>query len=107
MAAVVGPRDADILSPERAEACVPTDQRVIAENRIATYEERFATIDERAPLCRLPGPLRDGDRSVIGSFGISHDITEKTNVPKRNPAPEPAYAARGVQPGDRSLQVRG
>ena len=45
VAAVVGLRDADILSPERAEALRANDQRVIAENRIATYEERFATID--------------------------------------------------------------
>lgn len=93
MAAVVGLRDADILSPERAEALRANDQRVIAENRIATYEERFATIDGERLFVATKGPLRDGDGSVIGSFGISHDITESKRAEEKILRLSQLYAA--------------
>jgi len=93
VAAVVGLRDADILSPERAEALRANDQRVIAENRIATYEERFATIDGERLFVATKGPLRDGDGSVIGSFGISHDITESKRAEEKILRLSQLYAA--------------
>lgn len=49
VAAVVGLRDADILSPERAEALRANDQRVIAENRIATFGSKPACWNTRLP----------------------------------------------------------
>jgi diguanylate cyclase (GGDEF)-like protein/PAS domain S-box-containing protein len=71
-------RDASALFPaEQAELIRAIDKRVIAENRINTYEERLSTVDGERVFLATKGPLRDGDGRVIGIYGISRDITER------------------------------
>ena len=90
---VVGLRDADILPQERAEALRANDRRVIDENSIRTCEERFVTVDGERIFVATKGPLRDGDGTVIGSFGISHDITESKRAEQKIMRLSQLYAA--------------
>ena len=69
--------DDTVLFPAQAEMLRANDRRVIAEDRINTYEETVTTVDGERTYLAIKGPLRDGDGKVIGLFGISRDITER------------------------------
>ena len=91
--AVVGKCDAELLPAEQADALHANDRRAIDENRIHTCEERFVTVDGERFFVATKGPLRDGDGAVIGSFGISHDITESKRAEQKITRLGQLYAA--------------
>ena len=74
---IPGCDDTALFPPEQAAMLRANDRRVIAENRINTYEETLSTADGARTFLATKGPLRDGDGKVIGLFGISRDITER------------------------------
>ena len=74
---IVGRRDADIFPAEHAENIRTNDRRAVDEDRIGTFEEKIATVDGERLFVATKGPLRDGDGEVIGSFGVSSDITDR------------------------------
>jgi PAS domain S-box-containing protein len=53
------------------------DARVVAENRILTFEEETPRGEGHATHLVTKGPLHDADGKVIGLFGIARDITEQ------------------------------
>lgn len=69
--------DAALFSPAQAALIRANDRRVMAENRIYSYEETLSTVDGERGYLATKGPLRDGDGKVIGMFGIARDITER------------------------------
>ena len=70
-------QDDTTVFPAQAEMIRANDRRVIVEDQIKTYEETVTTVDGERTFLAIKGPLRDGDGTVIGIFGISRDITER------------------------------
>ncbi|MDZ4252434.1 MAG: PAS domain-containing protein [Sulfuritalea sp.] len=73
----LGHDDAALFPPQQAAMIRANDLRVIAEQRINTYEEALSTADGERIYLATKGPLRDADGQIIGMFGISRDITER------------------------------
>ena len=76
-AQAIGADDTALFPAGQAEMIRANDRRVIAENRIHSYEETLATTDGERTFLATKGPLRDGEGNIIGMFGISRDITER------------------------------
>ena len=90
---IVGKQDSDFFAKEHADALRANDRRAIEENRIQTCEERLVTVDGERLFVATKGPLRDGDGTVIGTFGISHDITESKRAEQKIMRLSQLYAA--------------
>ncbi|MCM2309737.1 MAG: PAS domain-containing protein [Sulfuritalea sp.] len=73
----LGRDDAALFPPQQAAMIRANDLRVIAEQRINTYEEALSTADGERIYLATKGPLRDADGRIVGMFGISRDITER------------------------------
>jgi diguanylate cyclase (GGDEF)-like protein/PAS domain S-box-containing protein len=73
----LGMDDRQLFPMAQAEKIRANDQRVIALNRITSYEERLSTVDGERVFLATKGPLRDANGKVFGLFGISRDITER------------------------------
>lgn len=76
----LGHDDSELFPPPQVAMIRVNDRRVLAEQRINTYEEALATADGERVYLATKGPLRDADGQVIGLFGISRDISERTNA---------------------------
>jgi PAS domain S-box-containing protein len=74
-AEVLGHDDRALFPAEQAEAQIAAGRRAIAEDRASTGEERLSTAVGERVFLTARGPLRDGNGQVIGSYGISRDIT--------------------------------
>ncbi len=85
--------DDTALFPEQAQMIRANDRRVMEENLINTYEETISTADGDRIYLATKGPLRDGDGTVIGIFGISRDITERKAAEARVQRISQLYAA--------------
>jgi two-component system, sensor histidine kinase and response regulator len=77
---VLGRDDRALFPPEQAQIVLSNDARVIAEDRVNTYEERLSTSDGMLVFLTTKGPLRDEAGRVVGMFGISRDITQREQV---------------------------
>jgi len=74
---VLGSDDTVLFPSAQAALIRDNDLRVVADDRINTYEEVLDTVDGRRNFLATKGPLRDGNGRVVGIFGISRDITER------------------------------
>ena len=72
---VLGRDDRALFSPEQAEMLMATDRRILAEGQTNIQEESLDTAIGRRIFLATKGPLRDADHKIIGTFGISRDIT--------------------------------
>ena len=75
--AVIGRDDLAIFPREQAEELLATNRRVIAKGIIETLFEQLDTPAGRKTFHVTKGPLRDGEGRIIGTFGISRDVTER------------------------------
>ena len=73
---VLGQDDRSLFPPEQASALIAVDQRVMTSGETLTTEENLETASGRRILLATKGPLRDARRNIIGTFGISRDITD-------------------------------
>ncbi|CAK0739383.1 two-component system, sensor histidine kinase and response regulator [Gammaproteobacteria bacterium] len=74
---VLGRDDSEIFPDAQAERIKNDDRRVMAGNRVLTFQEEITTGDGVRTLLTTKGPLHDADGKVIGLFGISRDITAR------------------------------
>lgn len=77
MEQALGSDDGALFPPAQAAMIRDNDRRVLAEDRIRSYEEVLDTVDGRRHFVATKGPLHDGDGKVVGIFGISRDITDQ------------------------------
>ena len=76
---LIGLTDRDLFSSEHAEAALADERNIILTGKpIIDYEEKETFPDrEDAWVSTTKMPWRDTQGNIIGTFGISHDITEK------------------------------
>jgi PAS domain S-box-containing protein len=71
----------DLALPEAETAQLrDNDLRVINEGRTISLVEHLSTAKGRRTFQSTKGPLRDGQGTVIGVFGIARDITERERI---------------------------
>ena len=77
-AQVVGRTDADFFSAEHASQALADEQEIMRTGRSLTREEKETWPDGRvgwALTAKLP--LRDASGAIVGTFGLTRDITER------------------------------
>ena len=76
--AIVGKTDFDVFTKEHAEQAYKDEQKIIETGEpILSIEEKETWPDGRVSwVSTSKMPLRDGTGNIVGTFGISRDITE-------------------------------
>lgn len=90
-AALLGLDDTASFPAEQAAQIRANDQRVLASGQTQTHEERLNTALGERVFLATKGPLRDAHGCVHGTFGISRDITERTEAATRLAESETRY----------------
>jgi len=78
-ASLVGKSDSDLFSPEHAEAALRTEREILRTGEPVLDQEELESWPGRpnAWVSSTKMPLRDASGVVIGTFGISRDITHR------------------------------
>jgi PAS domain S-box-containing protein len=77
---VLGQDDHAVFPHDQADALVALNERVIREQRVVVIEERVTTPHGDTTFLSSKGPLRDERGEIIGTYGLSHDITADRRV---------------------------
>ena len=82
---MMGKSDEDLFSTEHADAALADEREIIRTgNPIVDYEEKETRPDsEDTWASTTKMPLRDAEGHIIGTFGISRDITEKKRAAEK------------------------
>lgn len=75
--AVLGHDDRELFPANEADMVIAISRQAITENRFITQEEVLHTPRGERIFLATKGPLRGEDGTIIGSFGISRDITDR------------------------------
>jgi phosphoserine phosphatase RsbU/P len=78
-AEVLGKTDADLFAPEHAQAALRDEQEILRTGQpLVNMEEKETWPDGRETWVSTSKlPLRDPNGNIVGTFGLSRDITEK------------------------------
>lgn len=81
-AAAIGKTDANYFTPEHASAAFEDEQNLInSEQEVVVKEEKETWPDGRVTWAFTKKlPLRDRIGEIVGTFGVSRDITEKKHA---------------------------
>lgn len=79
---LIGKSDQDLFSPEHASAALADEQKIIQTGEpIINLEERETWPDrDDTWVSTTKMPLRDDNGQIIGTFGLSRDITERKHA---------------------------
>ena len=82
---MLGKTDADLFSPEHAQAALRDEQAILRTGQpLVNREEKETWFDGRETwVSTTKLPLRDPNGHVIGTFGLSRDITEKKRAEEK------------------------
>ncbi|HEY0954839.1 MAG TPA: EAL domain-containing protein [Roseateles sp.] len=73
---VIGRDDGAVFPPEQAQMLRDTNRRILEHGEIEKLEEVIQTTRGTTTFAVTKGPLRDPQGRIIGTFGISRDVTE-------------------------------
>ncbi len=76
-------KDSDLFPPDNALQMRKTDQHILAEDALITFEETIEFEGVHRTFITTKGVYRDEHGKVNGSFGISRDITEQKLMEQR------------------------
>jgi len=84
-AEVLGKTDADLFAPEHAQAALRDEQEILRTGQpLVNMEEKETWPDGRETwVSTTKLPLRDPNGHIIGTFGLSRDITEKKRAEEK------------------------
>jgi PAS domain S-box-containing protein len=100
----IGKSDFDFFPEKQASAKYEQEQEIIRTGQPISLEEESVLPDRRAGwVLTTKMPLRDEQGNIIGTFGISRDITE---LKQTQAALERAYAEVEQQVQERTAQLR-
>ncbi len=77
---LLGRDDRAVFPPAEAEEIMARDRELQAGGLPRNVEETVSTADGHTTFLSTKGPLRDGAGRVVGTFGISRDITARKAV---------------------------
>jgi sigma-B regulation protein RsbU (phosphoserine phosphatase) len=82
---VLGKTDADLFAPEHAQAALRDEQEILRTGQpLVNMEEKETWPDGRETwVSTTKLPLRDPSGHIIGTFGLSRDITEKKRAEEK------------------------
>jgi sigma-B regulation protein RsbU (phosphoserine phosphatase) len=82
---VLGKTDADLFTPEHAQAALRDEQEILRTGQpLVNMEEKETWPDGRETwVSTTKLPLRDPNGHIIGTFGLSRDITEKKRAEEK------------------------
>ena len=82
---VLGKTDADLFAPAHAQAALRDEQEILRTGQpLVTREEKETWPDRRETwVSTTKLPLRDPNGQIIGTFGLSRDITEKKRAEEK------------------------
>jgi two-component system cell cycle sensor histidine kinase/response regulator CckA len=81
---VIGLDDAAIFQPDDAHAIMEADRAVLSGGVTRTYEERLTMPDgRRRTFTSTKGPIVDANGAITGIFGLSRDVTDRTDAEDR------------------------
>jgi PAS domain S-box-containing protein len=72
---VIGRTDAELVPPDTAKAFSDTDAMAISSGRVQELIESLAVGEEKRSYLVRKAPWRDASGAIVGSVGISRDIT--------------------------------
>ncbi|MGH7700016.1 MAG: PAS domain-containing protein, partial [Gemmatimonadales bacterium] len=90
-AEVVGLDDAELFTPEIAEAFAVVDRRIVETGEIVVFEDTDAAWGGGHTYLITKGPLRLSDGRIVGVFGVARDITERQRAEERLRQSEERY----------------
>ena len=74
---VIGRDDYALFPADQAEKLLTTNRRLIAANVVENLYEHVDTVKGRTVFYSTKGPLYDSNGRIIGTFGVSRDVTER------------------------------
>jgi diguanylate cyclase (GGDEF)-like protein/PAS domain S-box-containing protein len=77
---VIGRRDIDLFDAGNATVHAARDAEVRLSGRLRTTQHQVGTGEDARIFEATAGPYRDGDGNVIGTFGISRDVTDQKRL---------------------------
>jgi PAS domain S-box-containing protein len=80
---VVGRHDTELFSPETVHYVLEGDAEVRRLGEVHTFEESITAAGINRTYLATKGPVRTTDGEVVGTFGISRDITGRKAMEER------------------------
>jgi two-component system cell cycle sensor histidine kinase/response regulator CckA len=90
-AEVIGQDDTMLFDPEEAKQVMAYDRTVRESGRTQTNEERLTAAGVTRTYLATKAPYRDSQGKIIGTIGISRDITERKQAEERLIAAEAKF----------------
>jgi PAS domain S-box-containing protein len=77
---VLGKRDADLLPSGVARMIAADDRRVMESGRAQTIEDTISIAEGTRVYSSVKAPYRDAHGRVVGTIGVSRDVTEERRL---------------------------
>lgn len=79
-AEMLGLDESALFPPEMARRLMADNRKVMDDNLTLNLQEEVVFFDGKRTFLTTKGPLRDSEGRVIGLYGISRDITERSKM---------------------------